>query len=151
QRAHRFEDRDPRGATSVRSVRKRPLDAHRRGQHELSLTGAASGIGKATAFELARRGARAVLVDKDERGLAAAEREARADGLGVSTHVLDVADGGAVDSLAARLLDDGPIDVLVNNAGVAVVAPFARTVPADWEWILGVNLHGTLRLTRALL
>src|SRR5262249_38414413 len=36
-------------------------------------------------------------------------------------------------------------------AGVAVVAPFAQTAPADWDWILGVNLHGTLRLTRALL
>jgi short-subunit dehydrogenase len=115
------------------------------------VTGAASGIGRATALELARRGARALLADVNAEGLARAKEEAHAFGADVQTHVLDVADAGAVDALAARVLEDGPIDLLVNNAGVAVVAPFACTAPADWEWILGVNLHGTLRLTRALL
>jgi NAD(P)-dependent dehydrogenase (short-subunit alcohol dehydrogenase family) len=115
------------------------------------VTGAASGIGKATALELARRGARVVLADIDARGLEQVKEEGRALGGDFEAHALDVADAGAVDAFAERVQAEGPVDLLVNNAGVAVVAPFARTAEADWDWILGVNLHGTLRLTRAVL
>jgi len=120
------------------------------GRHVL-FTGAASGIGRATALELARRGARLSLVDVDARGLADAAKCARRLGTEVAEEVVDLGDGPAVDALAERALGRGPVDVLVNNAGVAVAAPFVRTQPTDWAWILGVNLLGPLRLTRALL
>jgi short-subunit dehydrogenase len=115
------------------------------------VTGAASGIGKATSLELARRGARLVLVDIDTEGLAVAAREVRALGREASEHAADMGKPGEVDALAAHVLCDGPVDVLVNNAGVAVVAPFMRTTEVDWQWVFSVNLWGPLRLTRALL
>jgi len=124
------------------------------GRHTL-ITGAASGIGRATALTLARRGARLSLVDIDPRGLASTAAMVRA--IGGEAHetreyVVDVANAAAVEELAMSVArESGPVDVLVNNAGVAVVAPFTRTSAADWEWILGVNLWGPIRLTRALL
>jgi short-subunit dehydrogenase len=121
-----------------------------RGRRAL-VTGAASGIGRATAFELARRGASVELVDLDAARLEEVARHLRARGSRASAHVVDVADARAVEALAARLVRDGPIDLLVNNAGVAVVAPFAATTGEDWDWIVGVNVWGPLRLTRALL
>jgi NAD(P)-dependent dehydrogenase (short-subunit alcohol dehydrogenase family) len=124
------------------------------GRHAL-VTGAASGIGKATALELARRGARLALADIDDEGARATADAVRQLGRGkdrVSTHRVDMAEQEEVDALAASVLADrGPVDVLVNNAGVAVVAPFLRTTEADWQWLLAVNLWGPMRLTRALL
>jgi NAD(P)-dependent dehydrogenase (short-subunit alcohol dehydrogenase family) len=123
------------------------------------VTGAASGIGLATALELARRGARVALVDLDPAKLAQAKRAVQAaGGTGslsssmVSTHVLDVADAEAVAEFGRKFtVDFAPLDLLVNNAGVSVVAPFTATREADWQWLMGVNVWGPLRLTRALL
>jgi NAD(P)-dependent dehydrogenase (short-subunit alcohol dehydrogenase family) len=121
------------------------------GRHAL-VTGAASGIGKATALELAKRGAHLEVVDVDADGVRATAEAVRALGREATAHTVDLAKREEVDDLAARVLRDrGPVDVLVNNAGVAVVAPFIRTTEADWEWLLSVNLWGPLRLTRALL
>jgi NAD(P)-dependent dehydrogenase (short-subunit alcohol dehydrogenase family) len=117
------------------------------GKHVL-LTGAASGIGRATALELARRGARLELVDIDGAGVEATVASVREGGGNARAHLVDMGSAEAVDALAARV---PTVDVVVNNAGVAVVAPFANTGPSDWEWLLGVNLLGPLRLTRALL
>lgn len=116
------------------------------------LTGAASGIGRETALEFARCGARLALVDINADGVAATAQDCRALGVEAASYGVDMASADAVAELAAQVPRElGPVDVLVNNAGVAVVAPFCRTKAADWDWIFGVNVQGPLRLTRALL
>jgi NAD(P)-dependent dehydrogenase (short-subunit alcohol dehydrogenase family) len=119
----------------------RSLDLN--GLHAL-VTGAASGIGQATAIELARRGARVSLVDIDARRVDDAARAIT----GARAFAVDVANATAV---AALVRDAGPIDVLVSNAGVAVVAPFARTPPEEWDRLVAVNLGAAVTLTRAFL
>jgi NAD(P)-dependent dehydrogenase (short-subunit alcohol dehydrogenase family) len=121
------------------------------GRHAL-VTGAASGIGEATAHELSARGARVSLVDIDPGGVARVAADVRARGGDAAHYVVDVASAEQVQDLATRAVRErGPVDLLVNNAGVAVVAPFTKTRPEDWEWMSGVNMWGPLRLTRALL
>jgi NAD(P)-dependent dehydrogenase (short-subunit alcohol dehydrogenase family) len=116
------------------------------------VTGAASGIGRALSGELARRGAALLIADIDGAGLTRAEAELRAAGARVSAEVADVADPAAIDRLArAAEATLGRVDILFNNAGVAVAGPVEKMRPSDWEWIVGVNLFGPVRLTQALL
>jgi len=118
------------------------------------LTGAASGIGRALALDLARRGARVALVDIDRARLASVLDEVRrlAPGVEASAHVTDLADPEAVDALAKAALSElGHVDLLVNNAGVAVVSPLVRMTTGDWSLLTGVNVWGPIRLTQALL
>lgn len=117
------------------------------GRHAL-VTGAASGIGRATAFELARRGAVLSLLDVAKDGVSDVARRIIEDGGQAAAHVADVSDAGAIDALVGEL---PPVDFLVSNAGVAVVAPFVETKREDWDWIAGINLWGPLHLVRRLL
>jgi NAD(P)-dependent dehydrogenase (short-subunit alcohol dehydrogenase family) len=122
-----------------------------RGLHVL-VTGAASGIGRATALELARRGASISLADIDEHGALEVASIARRTGATARAYAVDMAKPDGVRGLAVSVVrDGGPVDVLVNNAGVAVVAPFLRTTEEDWRWVEAVNLRGPIELTRALL
>jgi 2-hydroxycyclohexanecarboxyl-CoA dehydrogenase len=106
------------------------------------VTGAGSGIGRATALRLARTGASVVAVDIDP-GTAGAT--AGACGTAAAAYICDVADGEAVAALAGQIEDDlGPVDVLVNNAGVGVAGPFLRGSLEDWQWLRGVNLDGVV-------
>jgi 2-hydroxycyclohexanecarboxyl-CoA dehydrogenase len=109
------------------------------------VTGAGSGIGRAIALDLARKGARVIAVDLHPD---TAEKTAVACGeLGpdATSDGCDVADLDAVRELAERVHEHhGPLDVLVNNAGVGMSARFADMAVDDWRWIRGVNLDGVV-------
>ncbi len=115
------------------------------------VTGAGAGIGRATALELARKGARAVMIV--DRDLAAAEETAAAVrdvGTDAAVYQADVGDETAMNKLAAQVNDEhGVVDVLVNNAGIGMAGRFLETTPAHWDNILAVNLRGVLNGSRA--
>jgi short-subunit dehydrogenase len=116
------------------------------------VTGASSGIGAATARELARRGATVVLAARRVHELEAqahAIREAGGEAMAVPT---DVADANQVALLAERTMSTfGRIDVLVNNAGAGWLRPLASSPPDEVIGLLQVNLLGVILLTRAVL
>jgi len=116
------------------------------------ITGAAGGIGAALALDLARRGMHLALADIDPAGLAATAQQARALGVTVSCHTIDLADAAAIADLPGPvLLAHGRITVLVNNAGVALGGNFDQVAAEDFDWLMRVNFEATVRLTRACL
>ena len=109
------------------------------------ITGAANGIGRSTAEEFARAGAKLILTDIDGQALDATATALRATGATVETQVIDVGDRVAVNSLAARVLaEHGGLDVLVNNAGIGHLGELAETSLETWERLLRVNFWGPL-------
>jgi meso-butanediol dehydrogenase / (S,S)-butanediol dehydrogenase / diacetyl reductase len=108
------------------------------------VTGAGSGIGRATAVQMSREGAKIALVDLDEGGLASGER-GLADSGGVATSVrCDVSDSGEVVELFAFVEDRlGPADVLVNSAGVFAWGTAVQATEEDFAHLFGVNVRGT--------
>jgi NAD(P)-dependent dehydrogenase (short-subunit alcohol dehydrogenase family) len=112
------------------------------------ITGAGSGIGRATAVRCASAGAREVVcVDLD---LAAAQTTADGIGPGATARQCDVSDAAAVQGLADAIeTEHGPVDVLVNNAGVGVGGPFLEASLEDWDWLMGINLNGVAYGCRA--
>lgn len=116
------------------------------------ITGAASGIGRATAVSLARRGAVLALVDVNAEGLAETARLVESEGAKASVHLCDLAVSGQIDALPQAVFDrHGKLDLLVNNAGVTVLGDFESATADDLEWVLRVNLLAMMRLTRAAL
>jgi short-subunit dehydrogenase len=116
------------------------------------VTGAAGGIGRAIATSLARRGCHLALADIDAKALAKTADEIAARGARVSRHELDVADRAAVAALPDRVMAEHPgVDVLVNNAGVAIGGTFGQVSEADFEWLFEINFWGVVRMTRAFL
>jgi NAD(P)-dependent dehydrogenase (short-subunit alcohol dehydrogenase family) len=108
------------------------------------ITGAGSGIGEATALRCARSGAREVAcVDIDGDSAQSTTDACLKTGGGASAWACDVADADAVAQLAETIESDrGPVDIVVNNAGVGVGGPFLDTTVEDWDWLMGVNLNG---------
>jgi short-subunit dehydrogenase len=117
------------------------------------LTGAASGIGAAVALNLARRQAVLVLIDKDADGLQRVAEQARAAGAPqADTYVIDLSDGGDRLDLAAEVAErHGGTDLLVNNAGVALTGTFEQVSMKDFDWLMEINLHAVIRMTKAFL
>ena len=117
------------------------------------LTGAASGIGAALALDLARRRTVLVLVDRDAPGLARVAEMARELGAReVVTYEIELSDGGDRRELAAEIASRfGGADLLINNAGVALAGTFEENSLADVDWLLEINLHAVIRLTKAFL
>ncbi len=107
------------------------------------VTGGGSGIGAAIVRRLASEGATVTVADLDAARAGAVAKE-----VGGAAVQLDVSDPAAV---RAAFDEIGPIDLLVNNAGVDRFAFFVDTVPDDWDFVLGVNLRGTMACTHAVL
>jgi NAD(P)-dependent dehydrogenase (short-subunit alcohol dehydrogenase family) len=115
------------------------------------VTGAARGLGYATAERLAAEGARIALFDQDGDALAAAATRLAERGAAATTHAVDVADERAVrDAVAEVLAADRRIDVLVNNAGIYPHYPFEELTYADWRRVLSINLDGVFLCSHAV-
>ncbi|HTF49927.1 MAG TPA: SDR family NAD(P)-dependent oxidoreductase [Pseudonocardia sp.] len=116
------------------------------------ITGAGSGIGRALALELAGRGARLALSDIDEVAVADTAAHCEKAGAQAKGYRLDVADRAAVtahaDAVAAEF---GQVNLVVNNAGVAVMATVEDMSYADMDWIVGINFWGVVHGTKAFL
>jgi NAD(P)-dependent dehydrogenase (short-subunit alcohol dehydrogenase family) len=110
------------------------------------VTGAASGIGRATAIELSSAGARVLLVDLDEERMTAVADEIRAAGGVAVSHLADVTYPEQVRRLFARAESTlGPLDILCNNAGMLTGGEdFETTDDQRWEQTLSVNLRGVI-------
>ncbi len=116
------------------------------------VTGAAGGIGRAIATSLARRGCNLALADINEENLHKTAAEIAAQGVRVSKHHLDVSDRDAVAALPQQVAaEHDRVDVLVNNAGVALAGTFEQVTETDFEWLFGINFWGVVRMTRAFL
>ena len=114
------------------------------------LTGAASGIGRALALALAREGAILELADKDEAGLT--DTVALMEPGDVVPRGLDVSDESAFNDWASDILSRrGRADVVINNAGVAMVARAHTMSHEDLAWLMGINFWGVVHGTRAFL
>lgn len=116
------------------------------------VTGAASGIGRATALELARRGTHLALADRNAEGLAAAADAARRAGVRVSTHHLDVTDAAAVAALPEAVLrEHGKVTILLNVAGVSLMGRLEELSLEEFRWLVEINFLAVVGLTKAFL
>ena len=116
------------------------------------VTGAASGIGRATALELARRGAHIVAADIHEDRLEELRVEVEEMGQRVLTIRCDVTFDDQVEHLRVEALEEmGRVDIVMNNAGVVAMGPPETMTMEEWDWILQVNLYGVIRGVRAFL
>jgi short-subunit dehydrogenase len=116
------------------------------------ITGAAAGIGRGIAAALARRGCNLALADLDEAGLKQTVELLSAHGVRISCHRIDVADAAAVAALPeAVLATHHSVDLLINNAGVAVGGMFEHVSETDFAWLFGINFGGVVLMTRAFL
>lgn len=123
--------------------------------HIAVVTGAGSGIGRAIALGYAREGARAVLLDIDEKSAAEAAREIRDAGGKAESLALDVTRREDCIAMAKQIADKvGPVSILVNNAGINRRNAFTANPEAvikDWQDIMAINLNGTFNVTHAFL
>jgi short-subunit dehydrogenase len=118
-----------------------------------AVTGAASGIGRALALELAARGCDLALADRDEAGLQAVAAEiAKAHSRQVTLHRVDVGEPGQIADFALSATAAHPdLNILVNNAGVALMGQFSELDQAQMDWLMNINFWGVVHGTRAFL
>ena len=117
-----------------------------------AITGAASGMGRTLALELARRGCHLALSDVNEKGLAETAALAGKLGVKVTTTKVNVASRDEVFAWADQVVrDHGKVNLIFNNAGVALGAFLETVKPEDFEWIMGINFWGVVWGTQAFL
>jgi short-subunit dehydrogenase len=119
----------------------------------VAITGAASGIGAALAIELAGRGADLALADRDEGGLQTVAAEiAKTSQRKVSLHRVDVGNPEQIAAFAREAIAAHPaLNILVNNAGVALLGGFHEFDQSQFEWLFNINFWGVVHSTRAFL
>jgi len=116
------------------------------------VTGAGKGIGRAVALALAHEGVHVGLLARTDSDLQELAAEIAKLGVKSFSVVADVADRAAVEAAVAQVQQElGPIDILLNNAGIGTFGKFLELEPAQWEHIIQVNLMGTYYVTRAVL
>lgn len=117
------------------------------------VTGAAGGIGAAIAHELAARGCALALVDRDADGLQQVSQSVRERGApDVSLHVVDLSDGADRGELVDDVLDrHGRVDLLINNAGVALGGELHQVSLAHFDWLMEINYRAVMTMTKAFL
>ena len=116
-----------------------------------AVTGAASGIGRALALELAARGCDLALADRDEAGLQALAAEI---GLKqkISVHRVDVGEPAQIAAFAQAAIAAHPtLNIVINNAGVALLGRFTEIDQAQMDWLMNINFWGVVHATRAFL
>ncbi|WP_375184227.1 SDR family NAD(P)-dependent oxidoreductase [Aquabacterium sp.] len=117
-----------------------------------AITGAASGMGRTLAVELARRGCHLALSDVNETELVRTAELASAHGVRVTLRRLDVANRADVFAWADEVVrDHGRVNLVFNNAGVALTVPVEHARIDDFEWIMGINFWGVVHGTQAFL
>jgi short-subunit dehydrogenase len=118
-----------------------------------AVTGAASGIGRALALELAARGCDLALADRDEAGLQSLKAEInRLHSQKVTVHHVDVSEPGQIEDFAQAAVAGHPcLNIVVNNAGVALLGHFIEIDQAQMEWLMNINFWGVVHGTRAFL
>ena len=117
-----------------------------------AITGAGSGIGRALANALAQRGANLALSDNDDVGLAQTVAQCEGFGVKVTSEYLDVADRDAVYAWAEHVVTyHGRVNLIINNAGVALGATVESMSYEDFEWLMNINFWGVVYGTKAFL
>jgi short-subunit dehydrogenase len=115
------------------------------------ITGASSGIGKATALAFAEAGINLALVSRSQAQLDLVAEAARQFGVTVSTYSLDLANIGQVrEKMGAIVADVGPIDVLINNAGMGYTGTLLETSLTDWQQVIDLNLTSVFQCIQAI-
>jgi short-subunit dehydrogenase len=116
------------------------------------VTGAGNGIGRAIAVSLAKRQCHLALADIDEAGLSQTGKFVENYAVNLSLHLLDVGDQDAVAALPKAVAQrHAKVDLLFNNAGVALGGSFEEISEADFQWLFNINFWGVVRMSRAFL
>jgi short-subunit dehydrogenase len=116
------------------------------------VTGAGSGIGRATAIALAARGCHLALVERNPETLEETATLAATGSVRITRHALDVTDAAGVAALPAQVAaEHGKVTILLNNAGVGLIGRFEEISMEEFRWLLEINLFGTVSLTKAFL
>ncbi len=118
-----------------------------------AVTGAASGIGRALALELAARGCDLALADRDEAGLQVVAAEiAKTSACKVTVYRVDVSEPGQIQDFAIAATAAHPeLNIVINNAGVALLGQFSEIDQAQMDWLFNINFWGVVHSTRAFL
>lgn len=121
-------------------------------QQRALITGASSGIGKETALAFAKAGINLVLIGRNQQKLAAVAAMAADLGVSAQAYPLDLADIPEVASRIAKIAQEsGPIDILINNAGMGYTNPLADTPLSDWQRVIDLNLTSVYQCVQGIL
>ena len=120
-------------------------------QQRALITGASSGIGKETALAFAKAGINLVLIGRNQQKLAAVAAMAADLGVSAQAYPLDLADIPEVASRIAKIAQEsGPIDILINNAGMGYTNPLADTPLSDWQRVIDLNLTSVYQCVQGI-